>query len=83
MSHENMRAIDEMLRGMPVDDKIAMLIISLIEFRPGAVDVVLSLIATIGVMTRGLSREKQVMLSELLRDLADRVEHRREKVPIG
>jgi hypothetical protein len=83
MSHENMRAIDEALRGLSVDDKIAALILSLIEYRPDAVGAVVSLIATIGVMTRGLSQTNQVMLAELLRDCADRVERRRQVVPIG
>jgi hypothetical protein len=83
MSPENLRTIDDALRGMPLDDKIAALIISCIEYRPDAVGAVLSLIATINVMTRGMSQQKQIMLAELLRDCADGVEHRRQKLPIG
>jgi hypothetical protein len=83
MQPENMRTIDITLRDMPLDDRIASLIISCVEYRPDAVGAVISLIATIGVMTRRLSQTNQIMLAELLRDCADHVEHRRQVIRVN
>jgi hypothetical protein len=78
MSRDNVRAIHKMLCGLPLDDRLAALIVSLIERKPDAVDSVLSLIAVIGVMTRGLGVIKSFALAEALRDCADVIERRRE-----
>jgi hypothetical protein len=72
----NARKIHSMLRGLSTDDKVAALVVSLIERRPDAVDSTLSLIAAIGVLTRNLSLVNRYALSEAMRDCADMVEHR-------
>jgi hypothetical protein len=76
----NARKIHNTLRVLPVDDRVAALVVSLIERRPDAVDSVLSLIAAIGVLTRGLSLVNRFALAEAMRDCADVIERPRREV---
>jgi hypothetical protein len=81
MTLANTRTIDDTLRGFPVDDRIASLIITLFARSPDFMRLVLSCVATINVASRRVSRTDQIIVAELLRDAADEVEHRRARIP--
>jgi hypothetical protein len=76
MSPQNARAIDDALGDLPLDDRLAALLVSIITRRLQAVDAVVSMVAVIGAMTRGLSVANWFALAELLRDCADTIERR-------
>jgi hypothetical protein len=75
--------ITELLWSLPADERLAMLCCSVIERDPGATAAVKGLIAVATAMARRLNVEQRFELAEVLRDSADEIERRRQKVPIA
>lgn len=78
MSHENMQAIDEALRGMPVVDRLSALLVSIIEVNPGALNVSLKMLNATMALSRGLCLEDRIRIAEAMRDRADVLERTHE-----
>jgi hypothetical protein len=74
--------IIELIRSLPADERLAELIITIVERRSEAMAAPISMAAVITAMAQYLNRRDRIALAEILRDAADRVEHRREVVRI-
>ena len=59
MSHDNMQAIDTALRDLSLDDRIAALVLNIIERREG-VEAMSSLVAVIGAMSKSRAADAAV-----------------------
>ena len=70
MSHDNMQAIDTALRDLSLDDRIAALVLNIIERREG-VEAMSSLVAVIGAMSKSQLLTQRFAIAEMLRDTAD------------
>lgn len=73
MSHDNMQAIDTALRDLSLDDRIAALVLNIIERREG-VEAMSSLVAVIGAMSKSQLLTQRFAIAEMLRDTADVIE---------
>ena len=82
MTPETTRAIDRALGDLPLLDRIMMLMCSVIMRKPEAVKGTVAMIATATVMAKQLGEPERIAIAEILRDAADAVEHRRQKVHI-
>jgi hypothetical protein len=82
MTPDAQRTIDETLAHLPLDDRMFALIACIVERKPQATRAVVSLIAAVTAMAGVLDAAERIAIAEILRDSADRVEQRRERVPI-
>jgi hypothetical protein len=76
MSREATRIVHAMLDTMPAEDRLALLVATIVERRPGALSALVSMSAVLAAMARHLSERDKIALSEVLRDVADAVEQR-------
>jgi hypothetical protein len=83
MSRDDARIIDAALGQLSPVDRVVTLVASIITRKPEAMSGTLSMIAITAAMAGYLSLEDRIMLAEIMRDAADEVEHRREKVTIS
>ncbi len=83
MTQKTARAVDDALGGLPLDDRLVALVVSVITRRPEAIRAVLSLLSLTSVLARELPLAQRIALSEVARDVADEIERRRHVVPIG
>jgi hypothetical protein len=81
MASKSAKAVDAALGDLPIDDRVAALVCSLITRKPQAVSAILSLCSLIAIMTSRLDLSR-MMVAEVVRDFADEIEHVRhlEKV---
>lgn len=82
MSPRSAYAVDEALGNLPLLDRIAALVCSVITRKPEAVKSTVAMIATATAMAKLLDGPERVALAEILRDSADEVEARREHVQV-
>lgn len=82
MSPRSAYAVDEALGNLPLLDRIAALVCSVITRKPEAVKGTVAMIATATAMAKLLDGPERVALAEILRDSADEVEARREHVQV-
>jgi hypothetical protein len=71
------------LAEMSADEQLATLICCIVERRPQAMSAVVSMAAVIAVMAQHFNETNRIALAEILRDIADDVEHRRQVVHIA
>ncbi len=68
------RTIQDTLRGLAIEDRLAALLMSIIECNPNALAVSLRMVAVTAKMSEGLSSESRFKISEAMRDAADVLE---------
>ena len=69
------RAIDELLGDAPFDDRVSALVVSIITRERQSIKACLSLLSLVGIIARyGLTQSERVLLSEMVRDVADDIE---------
>ena len=74
--------IDAAFGDLPLDDRVAALVVSMVTRRPEAMLACVSLLSLVSVLASEMSLVDRVTLAELARDAADHVEHRRELVHV-
>jgi hypothetical protein len=82
MSRESQKTIEEVLRVLPVADRLSALLISIIERNPDALAVSLCMLNATTTLSKRLSAANRVKVAEAMRDRADVLE-RRQVVPIA
>ena len=82
MASGSTHAIDRALAEMPVDDRIAALVVSLIGSRHESMRTTYSLVSLLGALTAHLPMTdiERVLIAEELRDLGDRIEHAQDQL---
>jgi hypothetical protein len=64
----------ELLRGMPIEDQLAIVLIAIEQANPGALSVSLCMLRAIVKLSERLSDANRFKISEALRDAADALE---------
>jgi kynureninase len=80
----NAYELDELLGAVPLDRRIGHLVVSLIGRKPENVRACGSLLSLFAVLAAHMqmSNIERVLIANELRDLADEVEHARERVEV-
>ena len=78
------RAVDQALGDLPVNDRIAALVVSLITRKPQSVRAALSLLSMISILVKftELSPAERIGLAEYARGLPDEIEHSRQAIKV-
>jgi hypothetical protein len=82
MSPKTVRAINDALGDLSLDDRMIALICSIMMRKSEPAAAVVTMLATIEILTGESSPAEQIALSELTRDSADRMERRKRTVSI-
>jgi hypothetical protein len=79
------RKIMAALRSLPVEDRMAMLVMSIVEADGSALTVAKRMLNANIMMARGMSASNKFLLAELMRDAADALERwsHVERVEVG
>ncbi len=70
----NARIIHESLNGLPVEDRLSALLVSIIQSNPNALAVSLRMVSVTAALSKGLSPLNKFKVSEAMRDAADQLE---------
>ena len=70
---EDVRATNDMLREMPMADRCAALVCSIVDENPGAGRSVAAIIAIVGIMTRCLPPAERLAISWLMLEEVERI----------
>ncbi len=70
----NAKIIHDVLNNLPIEDRLAALLASIIASNPNGLAVSLRMISVTAKMSQGLSSQSRYRLAERLRDVADVLE---------
>jgi hypothetical protein len=74
MPHENVHAIDALLRTMPREDRLGCLVMAIIDADSNALEVALRMVWATKEMSKGLGETNRFRVADQLRNVADRLE---------
>jgi hypothetical protein len=66
--------ICSLLRSMPAEDQLPLLLVAIVEANPDALSIAQRMLGATGRLSEHLSAEKRFKVSDAMRDLADRLE---------
>jgi hypothetical protein len=72
------RRVDAALGGVPLDERVSALVVSLVTRRTEGVRAIVSLFGLISAIGSFLRVEERILLAELARDVADRLEYEKD-----
>ncbi len=68
------KIIHDTLNGLPVEDRLSALLLSIMQANPNALAVSLRLVTVTAMLSKGLSQVNRFKVSEAMRDTADALE---------
>jgi hypothetical protein len=72
------RRVLEVLKELPLDDRLAVLVLAIVECNSAAEAVGIRLAEVTGRMSERLNRQSRYRVADKLRDVADRLEQRQQ-----